>query len=165
MKGWLYFLCLAFLGLDFFSKSWALEHLPPIQWQSDYPFNGIGIFSIGGMSFSLNFVTNTGAAWGLFAGKAGYLFLMRLAVISGLIFFLLFFNKKRFPAFPLWLIATGALGNAIDYYLYGHVIDFLHFNFWGSSFPVFNLADSYITCGAAGLFFLTRSKKTAASGH
>lgn len=164
MKVWTFALCLAFLGLDFLSKSLALEYLPPIRWHSVYPFNGIGVFAFGGVTFSLNFVTNTGAAWGLFSGQAGYLFLIRVAVISALAFFLLFFNKGKFPAFPLWLILTGALGNALDYYLYGQVIDFFHFTFWGHSFPVFNCADSYITLGALSLFFITRSKREAALG-
>ena len=51
----------------------------------------------------------------------------------------------------LWLIAVGAIGNALDYCLYGHVIDFIHFTFWGRTFPIFNLADTYITLGAIWL--------------
>jgi Lipoprotein signal peptidase len=62
----------------------------------------------------------------------------------------------------MWLIVTGAIGNAFDYWRYGHVIDFLHFTFWGSSFPVFNLADAYITLGAISLFLLTRAMPRAA---
>lgn len=150
---------LALLGLDIFSKGWALENLPLIHWYEGYPFNGLGVFDLGPVTFSLNFVTNTGAAWGLFAGGALWLFIVRLGVIFGLMAFLFFFNKGKAPAFPLWLILTGAVGNAIDYFLYGHVIDFFHFTFWKQSFPVFNFADSYITLGAIGLFLLTRSKK------
>jgi signal peptidase II len=44
----------------------------------------------------------------------------------------------------------------LDYLLYGHVIDFFHFVFWGYSFPIFNCADSYITLGVLGLIFLPR---------
>ena len=164
MKYWLAAVCLMLLGLDVFSKQWAAQHLPLIHWQEGYPFNGIGVFQLGGVSFSLNFVTNTGAAWGLFANQAGWLFVVRLGVILGLMFFLTLFNKGKIPAFPMWLILTGAFGNALDYALYGHVIDFFHFTFWGSSFPVFNFADSYITLGAISLFFLTRARRTAAAG-
>ena len=57
----------------------------------------------------------------------------------------------------LGLIAVGALGNIVDYSLYGHVIDFFHFTFWGYSFPVFNWADSYITVGL--FFFLLLSSR------
>src|SRR5690606_30184448 len=87
---------------------------------------------------------NTGVAWGLFAGFPGLLFALRVAIIS----ILLVFVPKRLP---VWLIATGAIGNVIDYCLYGHVIDFLHFTFWGYSFPIFNIADSCITIGVCFL--------------
>jgi signal peptidase II len=42
--------------------------------------------------------------------------------------------------------------------LYGHVVDFLHFTFWGYSFPIFNLADTYITLGVIGLLLMPRPK-------
>ena len=48
----------------------------------------------------------------------------------------------------LALILGGALGNAIDRLLYGHVIDFLQFHWGGWAFPSFNVADSAITLGA-----------------
>jgi signal peptidase II len=54
---------------------------------------------------------------------------------------------------------TGAIGNGIDYLAYGHVIDFFHFCFWGYSFAIFNLADSYITLGVFALLFLSRFAK------
>lgn len=57
----------------------------------------------------------------------------------------------------MWLIVTGAAANAFDYLRYGYVVDFFHFTFWGYSFPIFNLADTYITLGAASLFLLARA--------
>jgi signal peptidase II len=50
------------------------------------------------------------------------------------------------------LIATGAIGNILDYFIYGHVVDVFYFVFWGYSFPVFNVADSIIFCGIVVLF-------------
>lgn len=127
-----------------------------------YPFGGIGLFSdFLGISFSLNYVVNTGAVCGIFPDHPGLLFGCRVAIILGLIGYLVVFNKKRQGTFPLWLIVTGATGNAIDFGLYGHVIDFFHFNFWGYSFPVFNIADSYITLSVLYLFFLGRSAERA----
>ncbi len=157
MKYLVALLLFALFALDIYSKQWAVEYLPRIHWHQGYPFGGIGVFELGGVTFSLNFVTNAGAAWGIFAQYTGSLFIIRLAVICGLIFFLALFNKGKMPIFPMWLIVTGALGNAFDYWRYGLVIDFFHFTFWGSSFPVFNLADSYITLGAASLFLLTHA--------
>jgi len=128
------------LGLDIVSKIFATQWL------------GIEIFRLSGITFSLDYVTNTGAAWGLFTGHSGLLFILRTAIILGLLWFV---PKK----FPIWLIVTGAVGNAIDYCLYGHVVDFLHFTFWNYSFPIFNVADSCITIGVLCLFLSQRSLK------
>ena len=147
MKKW-WPLLLFLLGLDALTKALALHFIPPLG-VGAYPFGGIGIFSLGGITFSLNYITNTGAAWGLFEGHSGLLFALRTLIIAALVFFV----PKRFP---VWLILTGAIGNVVDYCLYGHVIDFLHFTFWGYSFPLFNIADSCITIGVLSLFFPQR---------
>jgi signal peptidase II len=163
MKKWLFAFFLLLLGVDVISKMAALELVPPIRWLSAYPFGGIGLFQFGSVTFSLNFVTNTGAAWGVFAEYSGFLFAARLVIISSLAIFLLFFNKGKISAFPMWFVLTGAVGNAIDYWIYGHVIDFFHFTFWGWSFPVFNMADFYITLGAIGFLLSTRSKQAVSA--
>ena len=140
-------LLLFILALDIVTKMWAIHFIPSYQW-GVYPFGGISIFSLGGITFSLNYITNTGAAWGLFANYSGILFALRGLIILGLLFFI----PKRFP---VWLILTGAIGNIIDYCLYGHVIDFFHFTFWGYHFPIFNIADSCITIGVLSLLFFS----------
>ncbi|HSX38426.1 MAG TPA: signal peptidase II [Chlamydiales bacterium] len=143
------------LCVDIASKIGAIVWIPPI-FRGEYPFGGIGVFSnFFGISFSLNYIENTGAAWGMFPGYPSLLFGIRVMVILGLIAYLIFHNKKE-----LWLIAVGAIGNALDFILYGHVIDFFHFTFWGYSFPVFNFADSYITIGALCLIFFEFFKKS-----
>lgn len=147
---------LAFLLVaDVLSKMGAVQWIPAMgPLDQSYPFGGIPIFSVFGISFSLNYIVNTGAAWGLFSGQAGLLFGLRTAIILGFSIYLLFSQREgRLAKFPAWLILTGAIGNAIDYLLYGYVIDFFHFTFWGKSFPVFNLADSYITLGVIALIF------------
>lgn len=148
------------LVLDFLTKLatiWWIPYMSPLD--RLYPFGGIPVASFSGITFSLNYVGNTGAAWGLFAGHSGILFFIRTIIIVGMTFYLLFFQKGTgYPKFPLWVIITGAIGNSLDYLFYGHVVDFLHFTFWGFSFPVFNLADSYITMGVLGLM-LSRSQK------
>jgi signal peptidase II len=123
-----------------------------------YPYGGIGIFSnFLGISFSLNYTINTGAAWGILAGYSDLLFLFRVAVIATLLIILW---RRPGIASALWLVVAGALGNALDFLLYGHVVDFLHFVFWGYSFPLFNLADLSITGGAV-LLFLRKSSRPA----
>ena len=55
--------------------------------------------------------------------------------------------------FGFALIIGGAMGNLIDRFLYGHVIDYFLFHTPGWSFAIFNLADAAITVGA-GLVIL-----------
>lgn len=131
------------LLIDGVSKWWASMG----QW--------VPLGSLGGVSFALQTVLNTGAAWGLLAGHAGILFLLRLAIIGG------FMVWGRPLKWPMWLVLTGALGNTLDYVLYGAVVDFLSVTFWGWSFPVFNVADAAITIGAACLIFQSRREHAA----
>lgn len=45
----------------------------------------------------------------------------------------------------------GAIGNLIDRFTLGYVVDFLHFHWKEYSFPVFNMADVFVSLGAAGI--------------
>lgn len=143
------------IAADFLLKLYACNSIPKMTWfHTVYPFGGIGIFrDFYGISFSLNRVENTGAAWGIFSNYSDYLFLFRCLVILSLILFAAFFNKQPSRKIPLLLIISGATGNILDYMIYGYVVDFFHFNFWGYTFPIFNLADAMITTGV-GLIFL-----------
>jgi signal peptidase II len=153
-------LFVSLLGLDIGTKIIALSYVPSMLPKLfGYPYGGIPIFEAFGITFSLNTIVNTGAAWGIFQGHSGLLFFLRMAVVIGLISYLLFFNQDRKPSFPLWLIVIGAIGNGFDYLAYGHVIDFFHFCFWGNSFPIFNMADCYITIGVFFLFLISHKAK------
>ncbi len=96
--------------------------------------------------FSLSLVHNRGAAFGLLKGQVPlFIAFSVLAVI------LICSNLKRagwsrFSFFntALALVLAGAVGNLIDRWRLGYVIDFLDFRVW----PVFNLADTSITIGA-----------------
>ena len=65
------------------------------------------------------------------------------------------FVKKLFSVF----ILAGAIGNVLDSYIYGHVIDMFHFVFWGRSYGIFNFADAMIFLGGFGLLIATYEKK------
>lgn len=152
---------LILLALDAMSKWLAQRYLPPLIHDTGiYPYGGIGVFhNLLGIDFSLNYATNLGAAWGLFAKFHNILLGIRLIVIGGMLSYLLFANKERKYQVPLLLILSGAIGNVVDTFIYGHVVDLFFFHFWGYGFPVFNLADSYIFLGVMAISFSLLIKK------
>ena len=141
---------LALLLIDTSSKWWVHTNLPLIQNASvAYPYGGLGIFSnFFGIEFSIVNVINRGAAWGSFSNAFTALLVIRIAVSVMLAAYLLFCKRPAYTSLPLLLILFGAVGNVIDCFTYGFVIDMLHFKFWGWSYPVFNLADAAICIGA-----------------
>jgi signal peptidase II len=158
------------LGVDLSSKAYVHSHIPTIGASvSAYPFGGIGVFrNWHGIDFSIVHLVNKGAAWGAFSSLQDYLLYVRVAIIGGLLAYLFFVKTSAFRLFSLMLIATGAIGNVIDYFVYSHVVDMFYFIFWGYSYPVFNVADSAIFVGIAfllgqTLFFKARS--SAAPSH
>lgn len=112
----------------------------------------------------LTYVRNTGAAFSLFSGMR-WLFLLLVVVFFAATALLIRRGVVTRTA-ELWSLAAiggGALGNAIDRLLYGSVIDMIEPEF--IDFAVFNVADSFITCGAVVLviflLFFDRKKKSA----
>lgn len=100
---------------------------------------------------SLTYTQNIGAAWSMLEGQR-WLFVAIFAVMTVLL--LLEFFKFRMPFTPLerWLLAAiyaGGLGNVIDRVHLGFVVDMIKTDFM--NFPVFNVADCFITCGCIGL--------------
>lgn len=144
-------LSLSIFCLDYVVKALTSFYIQPITYAYPvYPFGGIAIFhNFLGIDFCLNHVANKGAAWGILSSMQEGLLGLRILVVGALIGYVVFSAKSRPHAFPLTLVITGALGNIVDYFVYGHVIDMFHFIFWGYSYPVFNIADISIFCGIA----------------
>lgn len=106
-----------------------------------------------GIDFYIHYVTNRGGAFGLLQAFFKPILILRILVVIGLVFYLV---KENHPFKKMLFIATvlaGALGNIIDSFLYGHVIDMFHFLFWGRSYGIFNFADAMIFIGSLGLLF------------
>lgn len=105
--------------------------------------------------FELHYLENRGAAFGILEGKQ-FFFMISVIVIT--VFLLLFLKRvpleKRF--LPLDLIAAfilaGAYGNCIDRAVLGYVVDFFYFKL--IDFPIFNVADIYVTVSAFLLILL-----------
>ncbi|MGI6153882.1 MAG: signal peptidase II [Christensenellaceae bacterium] len=106
-------------------------------------------FIPGFMDFT--YVENTGAAFNMFSGATWILGVISL-VLAGVIIYLMFrFKNIRSRLFMLALafIAGGALGNVVDRFFRGFVVDMLEFTF--VDFAVFNVADSFVSIGAVML--------------
>ena len=96
---------------------------------------------------NLTYVQNTGAAFSSFEGQQ-WLFALIFAVFTGLIFWEYYKKPMGFLPFERWCIAAvygGGLGNMIDRIRMGYVVDMIETSFM--EFPVFNVADCFITCG------------------
>jgi len=152
-------LFLLILFLDFTSKYWVMHHLPLIHLYQGFPFGGIGIVDTALLKFSIVHTTNTGTAWGLFSNFQGLLLFFRLAITGGIICFLFFAKPPKYLQIALTVIAAGAIGNIVDFFLYGHVIDMFYFIFYQYSYPIFNVADSAIFCSVVYLLFKTKKEK------
>ncbi|MQB44366.1 signal peptidase II [Rhizobium sp. ICMP 5592] len=93
---------------------------------------------------------NLGVAFSMLSGMDGWFIVgMRLVIVAFVIWLWRRTPSHRWIAhLGFALIIAGALGNLIDRFLYGHVIDYVLFHTETWSFAVFNLADSFITIGA-----------------
>ncbi len=103
--------------------------------------------------FSIVFVGNTGAAFSFLDNASGwqmwFFSIIAIAISIVLVIWLL-----RLPRHKIWLptalmlILGGALGNVVDRFMHGFVVDFLLFHIDQWSWPAFNLADTAIVVGA-----------------
>lgn len=92
-------------------------------------------------------VHNTGAAWGLFGDSTTELAILSVIVCAIILFYFIIHAPKANVGETLGLaiVIAGGIGNAIDRFTLGYVVDFIEFGF--ISFPVFNVADIGVTCG------------------
>lgn len=107
--------------------------------------------------FDLVLVFNPGAAFSFLSSASGWqreLFIGIALIASIFISYLILRHRdKGIFCFGLAMILGGAIGNLIDRFMLGAVVDFLHFHVAEHYWPAFNLADSAITCGAALLIW------------
>ena len=139
----------ALVGLDQASKQLAEALLAPYTPQAVVP----GFFN-------LTLAYNPGAAFSFLAAAGGWQrwFFLALALgVGGVLLRWLLLRPAREVLWPLAfaLILGGAIGNAVDRALHGHVIDFIQLYYRDWYWPAFNLADSAITVGAALYVVLT----------
>jgi signal peptidase II len=138
-----FLLALVVVAADQLSKAWATEHLQNA---------GVKPFLPG--LLELTYTTNTGAAFSLFEGAPRALGVVSLAVGLGVALWIVRQGRGSLSlarGLALGLLLGGAIGNGIDRWRLGAVVDFLAFVPF--TFPVFNLADVAINLAVA-LFLL-----------
>jgi signal peptidase II len=109
--------------------------------------------------FNITHILNPGGAFGFLSSQSleirKFIFLFLSSLVA---LFVLWWYKKTavhfvFLSYGLALIFGGALGNLIDRFKYGKVLDFLDFYMGSYHWPAFNVADSAITIGMAILIY------------
>lgn len=132
------------IALDQFTKYLAVIYLKD---------NG-SVVLIDGI-LELLYVENRGAAFGIMYGM-GWLFVVLALLVSAAVIYIYVKMPHDSKFFPLEacmaFIVAGAIGNIIDRIRNGFVVDFIYFSL--IDFPVFNVADIFVTCSAIVLIVL-----------
>lgn len=138
MKYFVYLLAsIIFIALDQFSKFYIVQSIK----------YGTKIQIIRNF-FSLTNVRNFGAGFSILQNQRTFLVFVPIVAVFVLTYLLVTEkNKRKITSISYILIIAGAIGNLIDRVRLGFVIDFLDFIIFGYDFPVFNLADTFITIG------------------
>ena len=109
-----------------------------------------GSYAIIDNFFYFTYAHNTGAAWGMLAGKISLFLIVSVVAAIGIIYYFMKSESyQKLTRFGLVLVFAGLIGNLIDRLAFGYVRDFIDFIIFGYNFPIFNVADMAITIGMA----------------
>ncbi|PZP56975.1 MAG: signal peptidase II [Micavibrio aeruginosavorus] len=130
-------------SLDFWSwlTTMAQERFPPYQIEITSFFNFVMVW-------------NKGVSFGMFASTHSFMpYALMIMALALTIFFIIWLwrSTSLLAALPLAMVISGALSNVWDRARFGAVADFLDFHVAGYHWPAFNIADSCIVLGVAGL--------------
>ena len=138
------FLILFLTIIDRLTKVWAAKTLT----------QGFDIAIIPGV-LELHYLENTGAAFSILTGKVLFLGIITVLMCVLIVFFMIKTPAERIYS-PFWYclvcLFAGALGNFYDRIFYHYVVDFISFVL--INFPIFNVADIYVTVSMAVLVIL-----------
>ncbi len=105
--------------------------------------------------FNFTYLRNPGAAWGLFGGHNTFLTVLSVVMLGVIcIFRRSFLSDTWSHRIALGLMVGGIIGNLMDRFRFGYVVDFLDFHIAGYHWPIFNVADSAI-CVGVGIYVVT----------
>lgn len=149
------FVCAVLLVIDQISKQLVLNDLKPI-----------GAYNVIPHLLDFSYVENRGAAFGLFQNHMWVIGVLSVIAFAALLLSLfLYRNHSIFSYSAIILILSGGIGNLIDRFRLGFVVDFIHVLFFDY---VFNFADCCVTIGAVllvahAVVLSYREKKAAES--
>lgn len=134
-----------FIFLDQFTKQLAVKYL----------MNQPNIVIIKGV-FELQYLENRGAAFGIMQGQKSFFVIFTLIAMLAIAWFYMkkipAMKKYRFLEIICVMLFSGGIGNFIDRIRLNYVIDFFYFSL--IDFPIFNVADIYVTVAAFVMIFL-----------
>ncbi len=99
----------------------------------------------------LTYVENRGAAFGILQGQKIFFIIITFCVLIAIIYY--YEKVNTLSKLSLIFIFSGTVGNFIGRLFFGYVVDFIELSF--IDFPVFNLADIFLTIGTIILGFVT----------
>jgi len=121
--------------IDQITKYVVIKYLQPLK-----------TFTILEGVFSLSYVENRGAAFGILQNQKLFLIIIPIIIVVSIIFYLVKHRREEIlTRVCLSVIVGGALGNLIDRITLGYVVDMFEATF--IKFPVFNVADIAVVCG------------------
>ena len=136
---------------DQLTKQIALQHLRP----------GVSVPFLGDF-VRWTLVYNPGGAFSMRLGSPTYHLISSIVILIILLFYVVRHRRTPHIAIPLTIVAAGAVGNIIDRFRFGQVIDFIDCDFFDISvgsnqldrWPIFKVADWGISCGIGATIFL-----------
>lgn len=137
-------LALLLIAADQTTKYFAVEHL--MNHQPWVIWDGV---------FELHYLENRGAAFGMLQGQKIFFVLIAVIILAVIVYVLIKAPYQKMYTklhITLVFIASGAIGNLIDRIRYDYVVDFLYFSL--INFPIFNVADIYVTLSSIYLVIL-----------
>ena len=106
--------------------------------------------------FNITHVRNYGAGFSILQNARLFLSLISIIAIVVLVYLLVTTKKKdTLTSMSYLMVISGALGNLLDRLRQGYVVDFLDFKIFGWDYPVFNVADIFITIGCFLLIIIS----------
>ncbi len=144
-----FFIIFIIILIDQVSKYLAVTCLKPI-----------GSLTILKKVFSLTYVENRGAAFGILQNQRWFFITLTIIICIAIAYFLIIGrDESLILRISLSMILGGAIGNLIDRIKQGYVVDMFHFTF--IDFPVFNVADCFIVIGTVllGYYILFMAEK------